>query len=195
MSDPVNGYDFAKRGVYGGYAMRSQVEVEVAMTLDRWEVLWAYELAVQRLSPGVGYLPDFWVREDPHGVLGGVRIIEVKGHGDLWPYAKELGCPLNSKPGSADPFLRGEVWSTPCPAGQVGNPATLAPLLKPLTLSFRLGQPLLVVSNPTINSAVVRFNGDGSAQTRRSHPLTSRRYVGGDVVEAARGRVDAAAGS
>lgn len=189
MSAPVNGYEYAKRGVYGGYAMRSQVEIEVAMTLDRWQVLWTYEAAVQRLSPGVGYLPDFWVREDPHGVLEGVRIIEVKGHGDLFPYAKELGCPLNRKVGSADPFLRGEVWSVAAPAGLVGNPSTLAPLLKPLTLSFRLGQPVLVMTNPTVNAAVVRFNGDGTAQTRRSHPVTSRRYDHGDVLESARRQV------
>ncbi len=193
-TQPVNGYDFALRSVYGGYAMRSKVEVEVAMTLDRWQITWTYEQQPYRLADTVNYLPDFTIHTDPAGVLEGVRVVEVKGHGDMFPFAKALGLGNNiTRRPSAPIWDQGITW-TPL-ADPTMSPtlmATVTPLIKPLLLARELRAPVLVVTNPTINAAVVRFTDEGNAEARRAHPLMARRYEGGDIATAAAQHVAAA---
>lgn len=173
--EPDQGYQHAKPSVYGGYAMRSKVEVQFAQTLDQWQVQWRYEPRTFRLSPTMTYLPDFQIIDDPHRVLDGVQWVEVKCTAELWPYAEALGLPSNiTIRRSATPFERGITWSPAQPAiAAVDGGATLVPLLKPALFAMKIKEPVLVVGTPTPNAAVVRFNGNGSAQTRRSHKVTS----------------------
>lgn len=191
---PVNGYEHAKRSVYGGYSMRSKVEVEIAMTLDRWKILWTYELKPYLLANTVGYKPDFVIHSDPAGVLEGVRYIEVKCHADLFPFAKALGLGNNvTRRATAPRWDQGLCW-TPL-ADPTSDPllmATVTPLIKPLLLAKQLMTPVLVLTTPTVNAAVVRFTDEGNAEARRAHPVTARRYDGGDIAEAAAKHVAAA---
>ncbi len=192
-SMPVNGYEFAKRSVYGGYPMRSKVEVEVAMTLDRWQIQWTYEQQPFHLADGVNYLPDFAIHADPAGVLDGVRFVEVKGHGDLFPFAKALGLGNNTTTRKTAPIWdQGLTWTPLADPREPQLLAPLTPLLKPYLLACASRSPVLVLTNPTINSAVVRFTDEGNAEARRAHPLMARRYEGGDVRTAAAQHVAAA---
>lgn len=74
-SVPVNG----NRMVYGGYLMRSNLEVNLAIALDAHRVTWQYEAETIELPDGRRYVPDFTITEDPLNVVDGGAARRLSG--------------------------------------------------------------------------------------------------------------------
>jgi len=158
--------------VYGGYLMRSNLEVRLAIALDTHRITWQYEAAEIELPDRRRYVPDFNINNGINTIVN-ADIIEVKDRKVVWRCAESLGLGLASDPVShawqppvriADIDLDGEWWSV---------------LRKPL-LASTTGVRVLVVGATTMNAAVILMH-QGLVTARRAHPITGAMYRSIDV--------------
>lgn len=154
--------DLGVRLQYGGYLLRSLMELRVAVLLDLWQIPWQYE-PMSITTPVGRYVPDFKLQ--PTEAAPWVPDwIEVKGADVLQAASAALGLPAW---GAA--WKQGERWKATRPGqkragfgivSDVEQPDMrlpgLAPLVKPAALATT-GCRVWVVGNPKTNSLVVRF--------------------------------------
>jgi hypothetical protein len=172
-----------KRLVYGGRKMHSELEVKCARALDAHQIQCRYEddLSTRlNLPNGEVYCPDFTIDVDPHGLLHGVSLIEVKPHKWVFRCAQSLGI----SDGRSEKWMRSQgdfvwkSWQSIAGISQGSAADEWASLGKPI-LASTMGKVVLIVGDLTYNAAVVLLS-NGWATARRAHPLLS--YVANTVL-------------
>lgn len=162
---PVKG----NRMVYGGYLMRSNLEVKLAVALDAHRVTWRYEAEEIELPNGRRYHPDFTIVNDPLNVVD-AELIEVKDRKHVWRCAETLGLGANGN----------EVnwrWTAPKRVSDLDLTTEWWRALHKPILAAAIGRRVLVAGATTVNAAVILIGAGGLVSSRRHHPLMSRVYT------------------
>lgn len=159
---PVSG----NRMVYGGSLMRSNLEVDLAISLDAHRITWQYEAREITLPDQRRYIPDFYL-PDGRNTVADADYIEVKDRKIVWRCAETLGLGSATEEGR-----RGLAWTPPVRLADVDlHDENWSVLRKPVLASI-MGDRFLIVGANSINAAVILMH-KGLASAKRTHPLTN----------------------
>lgn len=156
---PVSG----NRMMYGGYLMRSNLEVQLAVALDVHRIAWQYEAHAMTLPDQRRYIPDFYL---PQGVgsLADANWIEVKDRKVIWRCAETLGLSPRGN--------QGHEWLPPTRLADVDLDSEWWRVIRKPVLASIAGARVLMVGASSINAAVLLMH-KGLVTARRHHPLTA----------------------
>lgn len=158
--------------MYGGYLMRSNLEVRLAIALDTSRISWQYEAGEIKLPDQRRYIPDFTIR-DGRSTIVDADIIEVKDRKIVWRCAESIGLGPN---GGEEKNWR---WTTPAKLADVDITGEWWSVLRKPVLASLTGTRVLVVGATTQNAAVLLMH-NGLVSARRHHPLMA--WVNSSVV-------------
>lgn len=164
---PVSG----NRMVYGGSLMRSNLEVDLAISLDAHRITWQYEAREITLPDQRRYIPDFYL-PDGRNTVADADYIEVKDRKIVWRCAETLGLGSATEEGR-----RGLAWTPPVRLGDLDLHDENWSVLRKPVLASTMGARFLIVGANSVNAAVILMH-NGLASAKRTHPLTGSRHVG-----------------